>query len=515
MIALEQAKMLGFKINQSKKYRRTKRIYLGILLTLTLTLCLSLCVPTGPAETQTSLPLVFSPNRINLPSPATATAKQEKPGQSQLLRAFYDQLAETALAGTLEEVAAQTPLISPLWSSAATAEIRQSLLGEADGIADGRLSLTPSEDVSNGSPNSDHLTYTLSIRGSGSVDEALFLRCISKKIAQQICPQHDSQQISTYVKTIRDHLLTAEKQNKQLRESINITFQRYLGSQKKQVHEDSGDESAKHQENVAEDWELNKLLQQRSLTVEEYNANQKTDFASKESIQKRLFQRIQYLDQAIQSLKDVNKTQARQFAENGGRAEKATFADTSSINVQPFELETIRSDVALLNNKMDLTDLKNKENIDSISNLSSIIDTQSSELRLGTISRSAVTRGNTGRSWIYLLFSAAISTVIVMRIPSTAFGRYFPNTNRLEKILQVPVIGTAALPKSEITSHPVQIVRQSQMVHYLTRTCEAILLISITIVFCLVLMKTDPGMGILTQPAMLLEQSLHTIVTPH
>lgn len=506
--------MSGSKTKTSGTFLHPKRAYLFGLLTIVLFVGLNLLFPSSKPLKQTSVSIEFTHD-------GSEHSKQST--QQALLDELKTQLSLETLAQTLDSVSQKTEISSKLFvlntdSQFDVDSIRSTLI--SGGLSVEKLSPTPSStDQSNaaasGSKNNTNVTgpsesmatqpmqtagFRLSIVGSGTEDELLFVKLLAKKIKDSVSPDYDRDQIKSEIASIRDGIVTSTKMNKTLRDSVSDTFQKYTQRQKQLLASASA--------GPRESSELQRMRRAQEQCVQEYRRNELNGYGKDSNVQADLESRIETWTIEIKKQREKEsekeKTDYQRLANNGTGVERATFVDNGVSGIQPFELEqevsNLKTEVALLVGKIDIAAKQNSENLEISSKLTQILESgKESTVRISEPNQTSVWSSPKSMTW-FVIASVLISGVIVGRIRSNAFANHFVDQGSIEESLQLPVIDQISLPASTEKEDTKIIIQQTKWVRLLTKTCEVVLLVGVVGIVCLLLVQSDSAKQFLFQP---------------
>lgn len=503
--------MSGSKTKKTRTFFHPKRAYLFGLLTIVLFLGLNFLIPGSKPLKHTSVSIEFSHD---------GSEQSKKSTQQALLNELKEQLSLETLAQTLDSVGEKTAISSDLFprtdSQFDVESIRTKLIEGALSVE--KLSpVDPSINQANATESgsmhhhqagkSERLQvagFRLSILGSGTDDELWFVKLLAKKIKDSVSPDYDRDQIKSEIQSIRDGMVTTSKMNKTLRESVSETFEKYTRRQEQLLA------SASKSGNLAsaitsgpESYELQQMRRSREQCIQELRINEGKDFVGKTDIQDGLNARIKFLTQEIQRQSEKEQSQYQRTANKDPGVERATFIDTGTSGIQPFELEqevsSLKTEVALLVGKIDIAAKQHSDNLAISSKLTQALDS-GAESTVFVSDPNQASVWETPRSLIWIaLASVVISGVTVLRIRSGAFANHFTDQGSIEESLQMTVIDQISLPASPEEETNI-IVQQTRWVRMLTKTCEVVLLVGLVGIVCLLLLQSNSAKQLLFQP---------------
>ena len=502
--------MSGSKTKNSGTFLHPKRAYLFGLLTIVLFVGLNLLFPSSKPLKQTSVSIEFTHD-------GSESSKQST--QQALLDELKTQLSLETLAQTLDSVRQKAEISSKLFALNADSEfdiesIRSMLIN--DGLSVEKLSPTPpsldqsntaASDLKNNTnstgPSETVATqpmqkagFRLSIVGSGTKDELLFVKLLAQKIKDSVSPDYDRDQIKSEIASIRDGIVTSTKMNKTLRDSVSDTFQKYTQRQKQLL--------ASASVGPRESSEMQRMRKAQEQCIQEYRRNELNGVDKDSKIQQDLESRIKTWTTYIEKQREKENIDYQRLANNGTGVERATFVDNGVSGIQPFELEqevsNLKTEVALLVGKIDIAAKQHSENLETSSKLTQILENgKESTVQVSEPNQTSVWSSQKSIAW-FVVASVLISGVIVGRIRSNAFANHFVDQSSVEESLQLPVIDQISLPASTEKEDTKKIIQQTKWVRMLTKTCEVVLLVGVVGVVCLLLVQGDSAKQLLFQP---------------
>lgn len=472
--------MSGQTKDPSSKNRSIRRIYFCGLITAVTFVAAMVGFQSDSSQRESSATLHFS---LKGPDEDSATA------QKSFLDQLQKQLSTEQLTNTLKLIDSKTGIKSDIFADQKPATIRERLMS-------GLLKIEPVTATG----QSDQVSFRVSLTGSGSPDESLFVELLVQQIRDGIAPL-DPAAMEQQLDSLHQGLLASSKLNQNLRASFDETLMQHTERQQ-QLLANARRPLTSQTVSVNENWELKNLREQWKMADDEYQSNAAQEFAGKQEVQENLRNRKDYLDQEIRRLLKAEENPQQRLADSNS-VEKATFVDSGTSGIQPFELEqqliTLKSESALLTNRMDIAATKHLENLQLVTSLVGALQQTGQDVRCDSVSIRS--QGGSSNLLLFGLVSCVIGVFVVSRIRPTAFDRHYSETESIENSLQLPVLGQASLPGGGDDRKSA--TQQIRLIRTLTRSLEWILAAAILLAV-MFLMRGGTITELLADPAQLL-----------